>query len=256
MNLDRSTADTDGLSIIFFPCIARPASALFVEVEASTKRMLWHIHGVGSRFSDRRSMVSEVRKMVFIRNARSCFNISIRCRALRLIQREKIYDPPNMMAPSKSTNSMPTITDIEKNTVDRVEHVRDMTLTPEEAEWVAAFPEDKRKRILRKVDVRLLRTHVLPRPRLIVSQWRLVPVLLVLYLLSFIDRANIGSCAPSIYAMSGIFLTKARQCKDRGDDGGSEPDRGTIQYCSVGVLHSVHTVGFAFPCLLPLCSAG
>ena len=47
-------------------------------------------------------------------------------------------------------------------------------LTPEELAFVRDFPEDKRKKVVRKVDVRL------------------VPFLTLLYLFSYIDRANIG----------------------------------------------------------------
>lgn len=50
-------------------------------------------------------------------------------------------------------------------------------LSPEEAAFLANFTDDQRKAVVRKVD------------------WRLVPMLLILYLISFIDRANIGKSA-------------------------------------------------------------
>lgn len=48
-------------------------------------------------------------------------------------------------------------------------------LTREERSFLANFPEDKKKKVIRKVD------------------WRLVPFLTLLYLFSYIDRANIGN---------------------------------------------------------------
>lgn len=62
----------------------------------------------------------------------------------------------------------------EKATVIETERVRNGNMTSEDAAFLASFSDDSRKVVLRKVD------------------WRLVPVLLVLYLISFIDRANIG----------------------------------------------------------------
>jgi hypothetical protein len=47
-----------------------------------------------------------------------------------------------------------------------------------DAEFLAGFTDDQRRQVLRKVD------------------WRLVPMLLILYLISFIDRANIGMLLP------------------------------------------------------------
>ena len=48
-------------------------------------------------------------------------------------------------------------------------------MSADDAAFLSAFTDDQRKKVLRKVD------------------WRLVPMLLILYLLSFIDRANIGN---------------------------------------------------------------
>lgn len=49
-------------------------------------------------------------------------------------------------------------------------------LTHEELAFVREFPEDKKKKVLWKVDARL------------------VPFLTLLYLFAYIDRANIGKC--------------------------------------------------------------
>ncbi|KAF4463166.1 tartrate transporter [Fusarium albosuccineum] len=48
-------------------------------------------------------------------------------------------------------------------------------LTEEEMEFVANFPEEKRKKLLSKID------------------WRLMPMLVILYLVAYIDKANIGN---------------------------------------------------------------
>ena len=47
-------------------------------------------------------------------------------------------------------------------------------MTEDEASFLASFSDEQKKVVLRKIDVRL------------------VPMLLILYLISFIDRANIG----------------------------------------------------------------
>lgn len=62
----------------------------------------------------------------------------------------------------------------ENDNVVHTEQVHNGNLTAEEAAFLANFTEAQRKAVIRKVD------------------WRLVPMLLVLYLISFIDRANIG----------------------------------------------------------------
>ena len=67
--------------------------------------------------------------------------------------------------------------DLEKTIAHQAERIQDGPLTAEEAVFIASFTDDQRKAVLRKVD------------------WRLVPVLLVLYLIAFIDRANIGAAA-------------------------------------------------------------
>ena len=64
--------------------------------------------------------------------------------------------------------------ELDKTTVVQLEQVHNGSLTPEEAGFLASFSDEQKKTVLRKVD------------------WRLVPMLLVLYLISFIDRANIG----------------------------------------------------------------
>ena len=64
--------------------------------------------------------------------------------------------------------------ELDKSTVVQLEQVRNGNMTEEEAGFLASFSEEQKKVVLRKIDVRL------------------VPMLLVLYLISFIDRANIG----------------------------------------------------------------
>lgn len=56
----------------------------------------------------------------------------------------------------------------------KIDNFQVLGLAPEDADFYTNYPEEKRKRVLRKVDIRL------------------VPMLAVLYLISHIDRANIG----------------------------------------------------------------
>lgn len=67
--------------------------------------------------------------------------------------------------------------DLEKVDYIEVNHNKyaNVGLTQEETDFYENFPEDKRKKMIRKVDVRL------------------VPVLALLYLMAHIDRANIGN---------------------------------------------------------------
>jgi hypothetical protein len=67
--------------------------------------------------------------------------------------------------------------ELDKSSVVQLEQVHNGSLTPEEALFLASFSDEQKKIVLRKVD------------------WRLVPMLLILYLISFIDRANIGMLA-------------------------------------------------------------
>lgn len=73
--------------------------------------------------------------------------------------------------------------DLEK--IDYIEVQRNkyanIGLTAEETDFYENFPEDERKKMVRKVD------------------FRLVPVLALLYLLAHIDRANIGNAKVRLY---------------------------------------------------------
>lgn len=66
-----------------------------------------------------------------------------------------------------------SIPDQEKETAIHEETSHD--LTPEDREFLDNFTDAQRKKVLRKVD------------------WRLVPMLAFLYLIAFLDRANIGN---------------------------------------------------------------
>ncbi len=59
--------------------------------------------------------------------------------------------------------------------VHAIDNFRVLGLTDEDAEFYNGFSQERRKRILRKVDRRL------------------VPMLAILYLVSHLDRANIGN---------------------------------------------------------------
>lgn len=61
--------------------------------------------------------------------------------------------------------------------VVQIDNFQVLGLHPEDADFYTNYSEEKRKKVIRKVDVRL------------------VPMLAILYLISHIDRANIGvSC--------------------------------------------------------------
>lgn len=100
--------------------------------------------------------------------------------------------------------------ELDKSTIVQLEQVHNGNLTPEEAGFLASFSDEQRRVVLRKVD------------------WRLVPMLLVLYLISFIDRANIGmvSCRMNFESVTN----DTRQCKDRGSFAGSQYDWNAVQY--------------------------
>lgn len=80
-----------------------------------------------------------------------------------------------------SGNDRASVTSIDKDlekveAIERYEHNKyaNIGLSAEDAEFFETFPEEKHKKMIRKVDVRL------------------VPVLALLYLCAHIDRANIG----------------------------------------------------------------
>lgn len=56
----------------------------------------------------------------------------------------------------------------------QIDNFQVLGLHPEDADFYINYPEEKRKKVIRKVDIRL------------------VPMLAILYLISHIDRANIG----------------------------------------------------------------
>lgn len=72
-------------------------------------------------------------------------------------------------------SSSSIVKDVEQVDVYEYNKYAGMGLSHEEAEFFDTFPEDQRKALVRKVDLRL------------------VPVLATLYLFSHIDRANIGN---------------------------------------------------------------
>ncbi|KAF5008488.1 hypothetical protein FDECE_5247 [Fusarium decemcellulare] len=89
---------------------------------------------------------------------------------------EHVENTCQIITPAQAGNTSPPGSTLEK--VDPASEIENVTvfgnLSPEDARWLAEFPEDRKKRAVRKVDVRL------------------IPLLTLLYLFSFIDRANIG----------------------------------------------------------------
>ncbi|KAL0257655.1 hypothetical protein SLS55_006818 [Diplodia seriata] len=79
--------------------------------------------------------------------------------------------PPRSFEHMDVENAQP-----EKSEVIKSEYCAHATgMSPEDEEFLASFPEEKKKRAVRKVD------------------WRLVPMLLMLYLITYIDKTNIGN---------------------------------------------------------------
>ncbi|WXC42306.1 hypothetical protein QX201_002085 [Fusarium graminearum] len=78
------------------------------------------------------------------------------------------------MAPR--SNSLSDQKDIEAVHLDNVNTANTFNgLSAEDLEFVANFPEEKKKKVLAKID------------------WRLMPMLAILYLVTYIDKANIGN---------------------------------------------------------------
>jgi hypothetical protein len=67
-----------------------------------------------------------------------------------------------------------SIPDSKPHQIVQIDNFQVLGLHPEDAEFYTNYPDEKRKAVIHKVDVRL------------------VPMLAVLYLVSHIDRANIG----------------------------------------------------------------
>lgn len=76
----------------------------------------------------------------------------------------EIVDPPSHI------ESLPKASNVTEIGTFRV-----VGLTADDADFYTSFPEEKRKKVFHKVDARL------------------IPMLAVLYLISHIDRANIGN---------------------------------------------------------------
>ena len=67
-----------------------------------------------------------------------------------------------------------SVQDTKPHQIVQIDNFQVLGLHPDDAEFYTNYPEDKRKKIIHKVDARL------------------VPMLAILYLISHIDRANIG----------------------------------------------------------------
>lgn len=65
--------------------------------------------------------------------------------------------------------------DVEKMAVIHQERLHANGLTSEDADFLANFSDEARNKVLRKVD------------------WRLIPMLLILYLITYVDKTNIGN---------------------------------------------------------------
>lgn len=88
--------------------------------------------------------------------------------------------------------------------IDQVESVPVFAnLSVEDAQWLADFPEELKKAVVKKV--RSVPTEFWDtRITLFQVDIRLIPLLTLLYLFSFIDRANIGKQCVELYLLIDI----------------------------------------------------
>ncbi|RJE20241.1 MFS transporter [Aspergillus sclerotialis] len=68
----------------------------------------------------------------------------------------------------------PEALSVKKQTAEHFEYQNEHALSHDDEVFLAEFPEEAKTRVLRKVD------------------WRLMPMLLLLYLIAYIDKTNIG----------------------------------------------------------------
>lgn len=102
----------------------------------------------------------------------------------------------------------------EKSGIMHSEHQRG-GLSEGDFDFLTTFPEHRKKAIIRKVDVGY--HPLLWRKSLVNSlQLRLVPMLVLLYLIAYLDKTNIGEYLES-YPVA-MWLTRGRKRQDRGND--------------------------------------
>jgi hypothetical protein len=82
------------------------------------------------------------------------------------------YDKAAMARTDERFNSEPDVAN--QHQIIELDNFKVLGLSPEDADFYIAFSSSRRKKLLRKIDVRL------------------IPMLATLYLISHIDRANIG----------------------------------------------------------------
>lgn len=101
---------------------------------------------------------------------------------------------------------------VEKKDLETTVHVEtsyaQYGLRLEDATFLANFGEERRKKVLRKVSCFCLPAKL----RLTIKQldWRLVPMLALLYLIAYIDRANIGTAFKYVLEVSLKQLGNAK----------------------------------------------
>lgn len=79
---------------------------------------------------------------------------------------------------------------------------------------------------------------------------RLVPMLALLYLVTYIDKTNIGmsTCKPD--ALHN--LTLSRKCEDRGPSSKSKHGRSTVQHRLVHFFHTLYPCWYGKTCVREL----
>jgi hypothetical protein len=116
------------------------------------------------------------------------------------------------MSPSMDKNDIQHVDDkadsvqeSKPHQIVRIDDFQVLGLDPDDAEFYINYPEEKKKRVIHKVKLPLL-SESLHRVNNFQVDIRLVPMLAVLYLISHIDRANIGVsirlCIPLAFSSS------------------------------------------------------
>jgi len=117
-------------------------------------------------------------------------------------------------------------------------------LKPEDADFLANFSEASRKRVIRKIDVRMQQT-LPPRGLLRIGvdtdtpKLRLIPMLVILYLLAYLDKTNIGTFQAK--RLHVVMTDNRRQCRYRRNAPRAQHVRQSVQHRLVHIFHPIRT---------------
>lgn len=91
-----------------------------------------------------------------------------------------------MARPSDEKMAIDERPDYKENVEAQVDEYTNAGLSPEDLAFLQNFPPEHKKKLLRKMD------------------WRLVPLLLFLYLITYIDKVNIGNAKIVSWVKDGV----------------------------------------------------